>query len=47
MRRFLDTTEGKFFKTEAEGGLPKETFNDIGMVDGEQLKLACLQCRRQ
>ncbi|MBD1558041.1 hypothetical protein HC752_13960 [Vibrio sp. S9_S30] len=39
MRWFLDTMEGKFFKTEAEGGLPKGIFNDIGTVDGERLKL--------
>ncbi|MEF1261096.1 hypothetical protein QTO16_19570 [Vibrio harveyi] len=39
LRWFLDTLEGKFFKTEAEGGLPKGTFNDEGLVDGERLKL--------
>ena len=36
---FLDTLEGKFYKTEAEGGLPKGTFNTEGTVQGERLKL--------
>ncbi|CAE6940815.1 hypothetical protein ACOMICROBIO_FLGHMIGD_04044 [Vibrio sp. B1FLJ16] len=39
LRWFLDTLEGKFFKTAAEGGLPKGKFNDEGVVDGERLKL--------
>ncbi len=39
LRWFLDTLEGKFFKTEAEGGLRKGKFNDEGIVDGERLKL--------
>ncbi|HGY9587020.1 TPA: hypothetical protein ACRZZH_005073 [Vibrio harveyi] len=39
LRWFLDTLEGKFFKTEAQGGLPKGKFNDEGLVDGERLKL--------
>lgn len=39
LRWFLDTLEGKFFKTAAEGGLPKGKFNDEGIVDGERLKL--------
>jgi hypothetical protein len=39
LRWFLDTLEGKFFKTAAEGGLPKGTFNSEGLVDGERLKL--------
>ena len=36
---FLNTLDGKFFKTAAEGGLPKGKFNDEGIVDGERLKL--------
>lgn len=36
---FLDVLEGKFFKTEAEGGLPKGTFNTIETINGERLKL--------
>ncbi|MCG3734525.1 hypothetical protein [Vibrio cincinnatiensis] len=39
LRWFLDTLEEKFFKTAANGGLPKGTFNSEGMVDGERLKL--------
>jgi len=39
LKWFLDTLENKFFKTEAEGGLPKGTFHYIGTVDGERLKL--------
>ncbi|MGY0615886.1 hypothetical protein [Vibrio sp. FJH11] len=39
LRWFLDTLEGKFFKTAAEGGLAKGTFNSEGLVDGERLKL--------
>ncbi len=39
LRWFLDTLEGKFFKTAAEGGLRKGKFNDEGIVDGERLKL--------
>ncbi|MBU3025126.1 hypothetical protein [Zobellia galactanivorans] len=39
LKWFLNTLENKFFKTEAEGGLPKGTFNYIGTVDGERLKL--------
>ena len=39
LRWFLDTLEEKFFKTAADGGLPKGTFNSEGMVDGERLKL--------
>lgn len=39
LRWFLDTLEDKFFKTAAEGGLPKGKFNDEGTVDGERLKL--------
>ncbi|HDY7997763.1 TPA: hypothetical protein ACGUON_004490 [Vibrio vulnificus] len=39
LRWFLDTLEGKFFKTATEGGLPKGKFNDEGIVDGERLKL--------
>ncbi|MGY0615887.1 hypothetical protein [Vibrio sp. FJH11] len=39
LRWFLDTLEDKFFKTAAEGGLPKGTFNSEGLVDGERLKL--------
>lgn len=37
---FLDTLKEKFFKTAAEGGLPKGVFNDVGTIDGERLKLA-------
>ncbi|MBN4055276.1 hypothetical protein JYU12_00880 [bacterium AH-315-K03] len=36
---YLDTLQDKFFKTEAEGGLPKGTFNDKTEIDGERLKL--------
>lgn len=36
---YLDTLQNKFFKTEAEGGLPKGTFHDIEEIDGERLKL--------
>lgn len=39
LRWFLDTLEDKFFKTAAEGGLPRGTFNSEGTVDGERLKL--------
>ncbi len=31
---FLDILEGKFFKTDAEGGLAKGTFNSEGLIDG-------------
>ncbi|WP_062264212.1 hypothetical protein [Endozoicomonas arenosclerae] len=36
---YLDTLRDKFFKTEAEGGLPKGTFNTKAVVDGEELKI--------
>jgi hypothetical protein len=36
---FLDTLRYKFFRTEAEGGLPKGTFHDKAEVQGERLKL--------
>ncbi|WP_064669203.1 hypothetical protein [Vibrio nigripulchritudo] len=39
LRWFLTALEDKFFKTEAEGGLPKGVFNTEGCVDGERLKL--------
>ncbi|MGF1726979.1 hypothetical protein [Photobacterium nomapromontoriensis] len=39
LRWFLDTLDRKFFKTAAEGGLPKGTFNSEGTVNGERLKL--------
>ncbi|SEA23977.1 hypothetical protein SAMN04488051_102221 [Alkalimonas amylolytica] len=36
---YLDSLRTKFFKTEAEGGLPKGKFHDKAVIDGEQLKL--------
>ena len=36
---YLDTLEHKFFKTEAEGGLPKGKFHDIAEIDGERLSI--------
>ncbi|MDP4536224.1 hypothetical protein Q3O60_08495 [Alkalimonas collagenimarina] len=36
---YLDSLRTKFFKTEAEGGLPKGKFHDKAVVDGEELKL--------
>ena len=36
---YLDTLQNKFFKTEAEGGLPKGQFHDKTVIDGERLKL--------
>jgi hypothetical protein len=36
---FLDTLQYKFFKTEAEGGLPKGKFHDKTEIEGERLKL--------
>jgi len=36
---FLDTMQNKFFKTEAEGGLPKGKFHDKTTVKGERIKL--------
>lgn len=39
LKWFLDALENKFFKTEAEGGLPKGTFHYEGTVDGERLKI--------
>ena len=36
---FLDTLKEKFFKTAAEGGLPKGVFNTDAVVDGERLKI--------
>ncbi|PHQ95252.1 hypothetical protein [Pseudoalteromonas sp. TB41] len=36
---YLDTLQHKFFKTEAEGGLPKGQFHDKTEIDGERLKL--------
>lgn len=36
---YLDTIRNKFFKTEAEGGLPKGTFHDRATIDGERLAL--------
>ena len=36
---YLDTLQNKFFKTEAEGGLPKGKFHDKTEIDGERLKL--------
>ncbi|MGI9278435.1 MAG: hypothetical protein ACR2PX_02255 [Endozoicomonas sp.] len=34
---YIDTLRDKFFRTEAQGGLPKGTFNHVGEVDGERL----------
>ncbi len=39
MQWFLDALENQFFKTEAEGGLPRGVFNCEGEVGGERLKL--------
>lgn len=36
---YLDTLEHKFFKTEAEGGLPKGKFHDKTEIEGERIKL--------
>lgn len=36
---YLDTLKEKFFKTAAEGGLPKGVFHTTGEVDGEKLYL--------
>jgi hypothetical protein len=36
---YIDTLRHKFFKTEAEGGLPKGVFNTKAVVDGEELKV--------
>ena len=36
---FLDSLLNKFTKTEAEGGLPKNSFSDTTEVNGERLKL--------
>jgi hypothetical protein len=36
---FLDTLQHKFFKTEAEGGLPKGKFHDIAEIEGERLSI--------
>ncbi len=36
---YLDTLKEKFFKTAAEGGLPKGVFNTDAVVDGERLKI--------
>ena len=36
---FLDTLRDRFFKTEAEGGLPKGQFSTSTLIDGEQLAL--------
>ncbi len=36
---FLDALENQFFKTEAEGGLPRGLFHYEGKVGGERLKL--------
>ncbi|MDP4536226.1 hypothetical protein Q3O60_08505 [Alkalimonas collagenimarina] len=36
---YLDSLRTKFFKTEAEGGLPKGKFHDKAAIGGEQLKL--------
>ena len=37
---FLDTMRDKFFKTEAEGGLPKGKFHDKTTINGERIKLS-------
>ena len=37
---FLDTLRDKFFKTEAEGGLPKGKFSDKTTINGERMKLS-------
>ena len=34
---FIETLEQKFFKTEAEGGLPKDQFSYDEIIDGEHL----------
>ncbi len=36
---FCDTLKNKFFKSEAEGGLPKGTFGTTTEIDGERLKI--------
>ena len=36
---FLDTLRDKFFKTEAEGGLPKGKFHDETSINGERLMI--------
>ncbi|MBA35525.1 MAG: hypothetical protein CMI14_08845 [Oleispira sp.] len=36
---FCDTIKNKFFKTEAEGGLPKGTFGTTAEIEGENLKI--------
>lgn len=36
---FLDTLEFGFFRTEAEGGIPKGQFHDKTEIDGERIKL--------
>jgi len=36
---FVDTLQSKFFRTAAEGGLPRGVFHDSAIVDGEHLKL--------
>ena len=37
---YLDSLKNKFFKTEAEGGLPKGVFNDSAIINGEKLMLS-------
>lgn len=36
---FCDTLKNKFFKTESEGGLPKDTFGATTEINGERLKI--------
>jgi hypothetical protein len=36
---FLDTLQHRFFKTEAEGGLPKGKFHDKTEIEDERIKL--------
>ncbi len=36
---FLDSMQHRFFKTEAEGGLPKGVFHDKTVMNGERIKL--------
>ncbi len=37
---FLDSMQHRFFKTEAEGGLPKGVFHDKTVINGEGIKLS-------
>ncbi len=36
---FLDSMQHRFFKTEAEGGLPKGVFHDITTINGERIAI--------